>query len=99
MSKLEVPNRPCDYTSKRGVEYYWYPEWIRVLNGKACKIRPIKTKKGDNVDLYMESKSGNLSYIQGSIQKEFKQWHLDRQIDYILLGEDPEEMLTPERDK
>jgi hypothetical protein len=38
----------------------------------------------------MLSKSGSLSYIQGSIQQEFKDWHDDRQIDYILLGESPE---------
>jgi hypothetical protein len=96
--KLEIPNRPCDYTSKRGVDYWWAPEWIRNLNGAACKIRPVKNKNGD-VDLMMESKTGNLSFIQGSIQKEFKQWHTDRQIDYILLGEDPENLLEVERDK
>jgi hypothetical protein len=33
---------------------------------------------------------GNNTYIQGSIQGEFKKWHQDRQIDYILLGETPE---------
>jgi hypothetical protein len=38
----------------------------------------------------MTSKMGKLTYIQGSIQKEFKDWHDDRQIDYILLGETPE---------
>lgn len=94
---LEIPNREPDYVSKRGIPYYWTPEWIRVLNGKACKIRPIKNKKGD-VDLMLESKTGNLTFIQGSIQREFKQWHLDRQIDYILLGEEPDEMLKVERD-
>lgn len=97
-SKLEVPVRPCDYTSKRGVNYWWAPEWIREIGSGAGKIRPIKNKKGD-VDLMMESKSGNLTFIQGSIQREFKQWHTDRQIDYILLGEDPEELLEVERDK
>jgi hypothetical protein len=38
----------------------------------------------------MVSKDGNMTYIQGSIQKEFKDWHTDRQIDYILLGETPQ---------
>lgn len=67
------------------------------MNGKALKIRPIR--KGDDVELHMESKDGNLTYIQGSIQKEFKQWHLDREIDYILLGEEPEDITKLERDK
>jgi nicotinamide phosphoribosyltransferase len=59
MSKLEVPNRPCDYTSKRGVEYYWYPEWIRVLNGEGVDVYkdPVtdkgKTSKRGILDLVL----------------------------------------------
>lgn len=87
----ERPIRPADHVSKRGVPYWWAPEWCRDLNGSMGRIKPIK-EKGD-VNLYMESKSGNLTYIQGSIQQEFKQWHLDRELDYILLGEDPEQLL------
>lgn len=96
---LEVPWwRPHDHISKRGVRYWFAPEWVRDLNGSASKIRAIKNKQGD-VDLQMESRTGNLTYIQGSIQQEFKDWHADRQIDYILLGEDPEALLKPERDE
>ena len=53
-------------------------------------------KKFNIVELYMKAQDGNLSYIQGSIQKEFKKWHEDRQIDYILLGMDPDEILASE---
>lgn len=56
------------------------------------KIHAVKEKK--TVNLYMKSKEGKLSYIQGSIQDEFKRWHEDRQIDYILLGMDPDEILA-----
>jgi hypothetical protein len=99
--KLVVPNwRPCDYISKRGVEYWWAPEWIRNLNGSACKIRPVKDKKTGDVNLHMESKDGSkLSYIQGSIQREFKKWHEDRKIDYLLLGEDEDEILKVDRNE
>lgn len=51
-------------------------------------------KKNDDVDLYMKSKDGNLSYIQGSIQQEFKLWHNDRSIDYLLLGMDPDDIIA-----
>ena len=55
--------------------------------------KPVVDKNGD-VDLYMVSKAGKLSYIQGSIQREFIQWHDDNQIDWILLGMQPEEIMT-----
>ncbi len=58
------------------------------------KIHAVKEKK--TVNLYMKSKEGKLNYIQGSIQEEFKRWHEDRQIDYILLGMDPDEILANE---
>lgn len=97
--QLEVPWwRPHDHVSKRGIKYWWAPEWVRDLNGSPSKLRAIKNTNGD-VDLHMESKSGNLTYIQGSIQEEFRKWHTDRQIDYILLGEDPEELLKASRDE
>ena len=91
LDELEVPSREPDYISKRGVPYYWSPEWIRVLNGKPSRLKPVK--RPGTVDLYMLAKDGNLSYIQGSIQQEFKKWHEDRQIDYMLLGVDPEELI------
>lgn len=98
--QLVVPTwRPADHTSKRGVDYWWAPEWVRNLNGKAGKIRPIKNKKTGDVDLMMESKDGNLTYIQGSIQDEFKKWHEDRSIDYILLGEDADDLLNVDRNE
>lgn len=96
--ELEVPNwRPHDHESKRGVKYWWAPEWVRELNGKAYKIRPLKNIRG-GVDLHIESKNGNTTYIQGSIQVEFRKWHEDREIDYVLLGEDPDEMLEVDRE-
>ncbi len=94
-SVIPTPVRPCDYISKRGVEYWWAPEWVRNLNGTITRIKPFKNKNED-VDLYMISKDGNPTFIQGSIQKEFKQWHIDRQIDYILLGFDMDDVMTPE---
>jgi hypothetical protein len=87
---LERPVRNPDYTSKRGVPYWWAPEWVRDLNGSVCRVVPLK--KGDDVQLHMVSKVGNLSYIQGSIQKEFKKWHEDREIDYILLCVEEDEV-------
>ena len=86
------PTRDPDHHSKRGIPYYWHPEWVRDLNGTICRIKPIKNKQGD-VELFMVSKTGNLSYIPGSIQQEFKKWHTDRSIDYLLLGQDPDEIL------
>ncbi len=91
---IAKPPRDPDYTSERNVSYWWSPEWVRDLNGTICRIKPVKS--GNDVDLHMVSKSGNTSYIQGRIQGAFKQWHLDRQIDYLLLGVDPDEDLSPE---
>ena len=69
-SAIQKPLRPCDYVSKRGVEYWWASEWVRNLNGTVCRIKPIKN--GDDVDLHMISKDGESSFIRGSIQKAFK---------------------------
>jgi hypothetical protein len=82
--KVAHPQREPDMISKRGVPYWFAPEWVRDLNGTMGRIAPIKN--GKSVDLYMVSKDGNESYIQGSIQEEFQRWHLDREIDFILLG-------------
>jgi len=106
-SLIQKPLRDPDHISKRGVHYYWAPEWVRgtsSANDRFGKIKailePACTSNGigghkkcsceKTVSIYMLSKSGSLSYIQGSIQQEFKDWHDDRQIDYILLGESPE---------
>ena len=90
---VEKPLRDPDNISKRGVFYWWSPEWKRgtsSANDKFGKIKAILEKNGE-VNLYMLSKEDKLTYIQGSIQEEFRRWHQDRQIDYILLGETPEE--------
>lgn len=82
--RVAKPLREPDMVSKRGVPYWFHPEWVRDVNGTIGRIAPIKN--GKSVDLYMVSKDGNESYIQGSIQDEFQAWHLDREIDFILLG-------------
>ena len=127
MSKNIVtrPNRDPDHYSKRGVPYYWAPEWIRgtsaddrdherikanlnagwterrIVDDSGSFLIPASSygkihavKENGDVNLYMKSKTGNLTYIQGSIQQEFKGWHEDRSIDYILLGMDADEILN-----
>lgn len=94
--KPQRPLRDPDHVSKRGVPYWWAPEWTRATNSSQAsfgRIKAIKEKNGE-VNLYMESQSGNHSFIQGSIQKEFRQWHEDRSIDYILLGMDIDEIIN-----
>ena len=115
------PNRDPDHYSKRGVPYWWNPEFVRGtsadvigsndqqgipkpgyhLNSVGDRVYPCPSygrihavKENGDVNLYMKAKDGNLSYIQGSIQREFKKWHLDRQVDYILLGLDPDEIVN-----
>lgn len=91
--KVKKPVREPDMVSKRGVPYWFSPEWVREANGSMSRIKPIKVNE-HKVDLYMISKSGNSSYIQGSIQDEFHSWHEDNQIDCILLGVDEDEILA-----
>jgi hypothetical protein len=89
---VERPLRDPDYVSKWGVWYFWAPEWVRgtiPANDRFGKIKAILENSGD-VNLYMVSKEGKLTYIPGRIQQEFKDWYDSRQIDYILLGETPE---------
>lgn len=94
---IERPKRDADYVSARGVEYWWSDDWVRSSSGTVGRIKPVK-QNGD-VHLHMVSKAGNLTYIRGRIQKAFRQWHLDRSIDYLLLGVDEETDLTPEWSK
>lgn len=90
--KVKKPNREPDLTSKRGVDYYFGPDWVRNLNGTIGRIIPLKN--GSNgVELYMLSKDGNKSYIHGSIQQEFLKWYKDQELDAILLGRDEDEIL------
>ena len=102
---VEKPLRDPDHVSKRGVWYFFAPEWVRGTSGQNISFGRIKAIREpscrvwnnhhngcecpDTCHLYMLSKDGNMTYIQGSIQEEFRQWHDDRQIDYILLGETP----------
>ena len=85
------PFRDPDMVSKRGVPYWFGPDWVRDVNGTMGRIAPIKHK--DGVNLYMLSKAGKMSYIQGSIQVEFHEWHENEQIDAILLGIDEDDIL------
>lgn len=99
---LSKPMRDPDMISKRGVPYWFAPEWIRATSSAGTsfgKIAAVKDKGGQSVDLYMKSKDGNYSYIQGSIQREFQQWHEDRSIDYILLGIDLDELIKDDSEE
>lgn len=88
---IKRPLRDPDMISKRGVPYWFAPEWIRATSSAAVSFGQIKAiKENGRVVLHMVSKSGNTSYIQGSIQEEFRKWHEDRKIDLILFGEDPD---------
>lgn len=120
-SKIARPNRDPDHYSKRGVPYWWAPEWIRgtaadciyqpedklpleweiVINANGELVHPQGSygrihavKNNGDVELHMKSKEGKLTYIQGSIQKEFKRWHTDRSVDYLLFGLDPDEIIA-----
>ena len=87
------PLREPDYISKRGKPYWFGPDWTREVGNGFGRIKPVKVNQ-HTVDLYMLSKDGNLSYIQGSIQREFQQWHEDQEIDVILLGIDPDAVIA-----
>ncbi len=88
-----TPLRDPDHVSKRGVNYWFSPEWVRCTNSSNTTYGRIKAiKQQGTVRLYMQSKDGNLNYIQGSIQSEFIQWHEQRKIDYFFLADSPEEL-------
>ena len=92
--------RDPDLLSKRSVPYWFAPDWIRSTSSAQSsfgKIAAVKEKDG-SVNLYMKSKVGSYSYIQGSIQEEFRRWHEDRQIDYILLGMDPDDLIKDDNE-
>lgn len=90
--KVKRPLREPDLVSKRGVPYWFGPEWVRDNNGTIGRIKPIKVNQ-HRVDLNMVSKAGNVTFIRGSIQKAFRDWHEDQQIDCILLGVEEDEIL------
>lgn len=100
---VKEPTREPDLISKRGVPYWFAPEWIRK-SGKTCsRIIPVADDFG-NVSLHMLSKTGNLTYIQGSIQVQFKNWltnnshefvpwREDMEVDCLILGVEPSDLL------
>ena len=100
---VKKPTRKPDMVSARGVPYWFGPNWVR-LSGKTCgRILPVTDDYG-NVSLYMLSKDGNLSYILGRIQIAFQTWkdapgrevipwREDMEVDCILLGIDPADIL------
>ena len=81
---VKKPDREPDHYSKRGITYWRAPEWVR---GSGNGYGRIMFNKG-SLGLHMLSKDGNSTYIRGSIQVEFQEWHEDNEIDYILLGMD-----------
>ena len=93
--KVVKPLREPDMLSKRGVPYWFGPEWVRDTNGTVGRIKPIKNFYNNVyiIELHMVSKTGNVTFIQGSIQDEFMAWHEDSEIDCILLGLEEDEIL------
>jgi hypothetical protein len=89
--KVKKPDREPDMISKRGVPYWFGPNWVRDLNGTIGRVFPRKFN--DKPMLCMVSKDGNVSIIEGSIQHEFMKWHQDRQLDYILLGGNEDDII------
>jgi hypothetical protein len=84
---IERPQREPDLVSKRGVHYWFGPEWIRCLNGSNTTFGRIAAQEGEHGGtLYSLSKTGNMTYIQGSIQHEYRQWYQSR-LDYFFLPE------------
>lgn len=69
-------------------------EWVGSCESYG-KIKAVKEKNGE-VSLYMKNNKGELTYIQGSIQQEFRKWHTDRSIDYILFGLPIDEIIDDE---
>lgn len=102
--KVKEPKRKPDMYSKRGVPYWFGPNWVRKA-GKTCgRILPVLNEHTNQVELHMLSADGNLSYIEGSIQSEFHDWlnhnrndvipwRDDLQVDCMLLGVKPQELL------
>jgi len=94
---VRKPHREPDMVSKRGVPYWFGPDWVRNLNGTIGRVIPVKMQYGKmepTVELRMLSRDGNISVIQGSIQSEFIKWHLDQQLDAILLGFDEDQIIA-----
>ncbi len=100
---VKRPTREPDMHSKRGVPYWFGPEWVRHSGKHPQRILPIANENG-SVSLHMLSKGGSLTYIQGSIQYEFQDWlrmnegacmtwREDMEMDCLLLGVTPEELM------
>jgi hypothetical protein len=91
-----IHDKPITYVSSKVTLIPMLDGGFVAPTANYMKIHAVK-EKGD-VNLYMKSKDGNLSYIKGRIQKQFKKWHEDRSIDYLLLGMDPDEIILDEED-
>ena len=84
--------REPDLLSKRDVPYWFGPEWVRTSNGTTSRIVPIKTKNG-NISLHILGRNGLITYIQGSIQREFLDWYKEREFDSVLLDLDVDSII------
>lgn len=104
---VKRPNREPDLISKRGKAYYFGPEWVREVGKGYGRILPVAIN--NSVALHMLSRDGNLSYIQGSIQSEFRRWNqnnndntvpwrADFEVDCLLLGMQPSDLLLSDWD-
>lgn len=91
--KVKKPIREPDMISKRGVPYWFGPEWVRELHGGMSRVIPLRESNG-SVGLNILGKDGNITYIQGSIQQEFLKWHEDRMLDAILLSLDEDDIIV-----
>jgi hypothetical protein len=92
--KVADPKREPDHVSKRGVNWWFAPEWVRATNSSNNTFQRVRAvKRYGGVDIFMVSKDGNMNYVQGSIQTEFKKWCEDREIDCILLGIELDEVI------
>ena len=103
------PKREPDMVSKRGKAYWFGPEWVRETGKGHRKQhenygRILPAMHNNSVKLHVLSKVGNLSLILGSIQDAFYSWHLsnknntipwrkDFEVDCILLGMEPSDLL------
>ena len=61
---IQRPLRDPDHLSKRGVPYWWAPEWTRATSSAATSFGKIKAILEKNtVNLYMVSKEGNRQLV------------------------------------
>lgn len=101
--RVKKPTRKPDIYSKRDVQYWFSPNWVRAGQTYG-RILPVLNEKTNEVELCELSADGNLSYIQGSIQIQFRNWLKSTNKDVIpwrddlvgdclILGISPSEIL------